>query len=223
MTVNTKNAPAATVTFSKAQIAGMAGCRTAAFNSGISRGALISAISSALGRTPLPALYRAAVREVQIGLMSAALVRKGDNRPEAELAEHCRERLANYAGFGSKGKVKPSQKGRRTKREEEAYGSARVQITALMKAANVTVPGGGTAKDSSQLRQPQQGSNASDNVVDIFAPLVRRFSKPAPMIAHCDRLVAALLGTVNRNAKITPNELKTAIQSLQEVTARLNA
>lgn len=192
--------------------------RTAAFQSGTSRNAVIAATFAACGAKPVLALYQAARLELQVGFMAAALARKGDNREGVALMDHCRSRLTEYAGFGGTGKLPGAMKGRRTKDEEAAYGSARVLTSGIMKEANVTVPearGGDTSKTRAPggkvaAGKAKPGAKASTD----SKPAVRRFKDKAPLIAHCQTLAQAMLANVDRNAAIAPIELKSAVQDI---------
>lgn len=203
--------------------AALANVRQSAFASGVSRSAVLAATFAACGAKPVLALYQGARLELQIGFMGAALARKGDNRAPDELMEHCRSRIVEYAGFGGTGSIRKDQKGRRTKDEEAAFGSARVLVSGIMKDAGVTVPearGG----DNSKTRTPRPAAKASKGKAPAAnengAPAVLRFKTAPEVVARCNVLAAALLATVNRNAAHAPNELKTIVQ---DVVARLKA
>jgi hypothetical protein len=132
-----------------AQHANLAPVRRAAFSAGVSRSAVVAAVATACGSRPSLSLYNATKLELQVGFMAAALRRKGDNREDAILFAHCLDRLQNYQGHGGSGKLRDGMKGRRSKDEEDAYGSARVLSSAIFKEANVRNPearGGDTSK-----------------------------------------------------------------------------
>ncbi len=209
-----------------ARRASLAGVRNAAFASGVSRTAVLAATLAACGKKPVLALYNAAKLELQIGFMGAALARKGDNREPATLMEHCRDRLANYAGFYGTGKLKSGQKGRRTKAEEDAYGSARVLVSSIMKDAGVTVPNGGAAKDTSQTRKPGGKTNVTAKASKAAAavadskPAIRRYKDKPALLEYLGIQAAAMLANINRNAAIAPIEAKSAVQ---EFHARIKA
>lgn len=202
----------------------LAGVRNAAFASGVSRTAVIAATFAACGKRPVLALYNAAKLELQIGFMGAALARKGDNREPVVLMEHCRDRLANYAGFGGSGKLKAGQKGRRTKQEEEAYASARVLVSGIMKDAGVTVPearGGNTAA----TRKPGGKTNVTAKAKAAAPaadakPAVRRYKDKPALVEYLGIQAAAMLANINRNAAIAPIEAKSAVQDFH---ARIRA
>lgn len=214
--LNKTNAPRLTA----ARKASLANVRNTAFQSGVSRNAVIAAVTAACGRRPVLTLYNAAKLELQIGLMASALARKGDNREPSTLMEHCRERLTFYAGFGGKGKLKAGQRGRRTKVEEDAYASARVTVSGIMRDAGVTVPesrGG----DRSKTRAPgRQAAKAAPKAANDSKPIVRRFAGKPALIDHFNVQAAALLANVNRNAAICPIELKSAVS---DFVARVKA
>lgn len=225
MVVNKKAAAKNAARFSAARKLALAGVSKAAFNSGTARNAVIAATFSAAGKKPVLALYRAIKLELQIGFMAAALARKGDNRAEATLIEHCRSRLTEYAGFGGTAKLKAGQKGRRTKAEEDAYGSARVLVSGVFKDAGVIVPetrGGDTSKTRGANTKPKAKA-AKQAANENEKPIVRRYKGKAELIQYATVQAAALLATVNRNAKFAPNELKTAIQDFATAVKALAA
>lgn len=206
------NKPKASAKFNAARRAALAGVRRAAFNSGTSRNAVIAAARAALGAKPILALYVAGKLELQIGFMAAALAAKGSNQEPEALMEHCRDRLANYQGFGGKAKLRQGMKGRRTKDEELAYGSARVSVSAILKDAGVRVPearGG----DTSKTRTPRPASKATAKAAsEPTRKVTPRFKDKPALIAYCNLQGAAMLATLNRNAAIAPVELKTLVQ-----------
>lgn len=223
MSVNKKPTArkARTRLLSSAAKAALAGCRKAAFQSGASRNAVIAAVSAALGRKPVLTLYNAGKLELQIGFMAAALARKGDNREPEALMAHCRDRLTLYAGFGGKGKLKQGQKGRRTREEEEAYASARVQVSGIMRDAKVNVPearGGNTAS----TRKPRAGAKATKGKpANDTKPVTRKYADKAALVAYLALQGKAMLTTLNKNAKIAPIELKSAVQDFNAALAKL--
>ena len=200
---------------SSARRASLAGVRNAAFASGVSRTAVLAATLAACGKRPVLALYNAAKLELQIGFMGAALARKGDNREPVVLMEHCRDRLANYAGFGGSGKLKAGQKGRRTKQEEEAYASARVLVSGIMKDAGVTVPearGGNTSATRKPGGKTNVTAKAKAQPAADAKSAVRRYKDKPALIAYLGIQAAAMLANINRNAAIAPIEAKSAVQ-----------
>lgn len=219
MSVNKKNArkPALTA----ARKTALAGVRRAAFNSGTSRNAVIAATRAALGTKPVLVLYVAGKLELQIGFMAAALAAKGDNREPEALMDHCRDRLANYQGFGGKAKLRAGQKGRRTKDEELAYGSARVSVSQIMKDAGVRVPesrGG----DTSKTRAPRPATKATAaKAAEPTRKANPKFKDKAQLIQYCQLQHAAMLATINKNAAIAPNELKSAVQDFGAALKKL--
>jgi hypothetical protein len=213
----------ASTTLTAARKALLAPVRNAAFAAGLSRNAVIEATRAALGPKPTLTLYNAGKLELQIGFMAAALVRKGDNRPDGELMEHCRVRLTQYAGFGGKQKLAKGQLGRRTKEEEAAYASARVRSSAIFKEAGVTVADkrGG---DTSKSRKPRAASNkASAKAAVSDKPAVRSYKGKDELVRYAGIQAAALLATVNRNAKIAPVELKSAVHDFHTAIKKLSA
>lgn len=205
------NKPKASAKFSAARRAALAGVRRAAFNSGTSRNAVIAAARAALGQKPVLALYVAGKLELQIGFMAAALAAKGSNLEPDALMEHCRDRLANYQGFGGKAKLRTGMKGRRNKDEELAYGSARVSVSAIMKDAAIRVPesrGG----DTSKTRAPRPAAKATAKAAADTRPTVRKYADKAALVHYASIQGAAMLATINKNAGIAPIELKSLVQ-----------
>lgn len=222
MAVNKKIArkPARRV-MSAARKENLASCRHAAFNSGVSRNALVASIRYACGPRPVQSLSDAVRFEVVIGLMAAALARKGDNRPEAELTEHCRTRLTKYQAHGGKGKLKPKMVGRRSKAEEDAYASARVQWSKLCSDAGVKLPTKSGSNSTGRKPRPAAKATAKQAANDS-KPTIRRYKDKAALISYANIQAAALLATINKNAAIAPNELKSAVQDFKAALAKLN-
>ena len=208
--------------FTAAQASNLKSVRNAAFQSGTSRNAVIAATFAALGKKPILALYNAGKLELQIGFMAAALARKGDNREPDTLMSDCRTKLTLYQGFGGQAKLRAGMKGRRTKVEEEAYGSARVQVTNIMRDAGVNVPearGGNT----SATRKPQASkANAKAKPSNERGPVTIK-AKTAEEFVHYALVQAkALQASLNRSAKAgVPSALGLAIG--QFVTAAIAA
>lgn len=204
-----------------ARKAALAGVRKAAFQSGASRNAVIAATFAALGKRPVLTLYNAGKLELQIGFMGAALARKGDNREPDVIMSDCRVKLASFAGFGGKGKLRKGQKGRRTRQEEEAYASARVQVSSIMREAAITVPetrGGNT----SQTRKPRAGEvKKAAKAANDAKPAVRKYADKAALVAYLTIQGKAMLATLNKNAKIAPVEAKSAVQDFNASLAKL--
>lgn len=203
----------------------LANVRKAAFASGAARSTVIAATFAACGKSPVLALYNATKVELQIGFMAAALARKGDNREPDALMEHCRDRLANFAGFGGTGKLKNGQKGRRTKVEEDAYGSARVLVSSIFKDAGVKVPearGG----DTSATRSPGGAAKGkapgkAEAPAKAEKPTTPRCKDKGELVAYLLLQSKAMLATINRNAKVAPIEAKSAVQDFAAALAKL--
>lgn len=191
-----------------ARVANLAAVRNAAFNSGTSRNAVLAATRAALGNKPVLALYDAARLELVIGFMAAALARKGDNREPETLMGDCRIKLTKYQGFGGKQKLRKGMAGRRTKQEEEAYASARVLISGIMKDAGVTVPG--KSGTNSKGRKPNAGKAKAETKPESNKP--RKFADKAALVQYLSLQGAAMLATINKNAALAPNEAKSAVQ-----------
>lgn len=221
MAVNKKNAKRRnSLAMTKARKENLASCRRAAFNSGVSRNALVASIRVACGPRPVQTLSDAVRFEVVIGLMAAALARKGDNRPESELTEHCRIRLTKYQAHGGKGKLKPKMLGRRTKVEEEAYASARVQWSKLCSDAGVKLPT--KSGSNSTGRKPRPASKATaKKAANDTRPVSRKFANKAALVTAFKTEAAAMLLGINNNASIAPNELKSAVQDFKAAIDKL--
>lgn len=209
MSVNKKKARKP-VALNKAQQTAMAGVTHAAFNAGQAREQAIATTAAALGKRPGLALYNAGKLALQVGFMAAALARKGDNRPTGELLKHCHSRLTEYAG-ATAAKVGKSQKGRRTAAEEAAYGSARVQVTGIMKAAGVTVPGGTGGGDTSKTRNASAKAKAKAKAKPETRPVARTFKSADSLVEYALIQAKALQGTWNKSAKVGPARLGKAI------------
>jgi hypothetical protein len=198
--------------FGEARLVALAGVRNAAFQSGTSRNAVIAATTAALGAKPPLSLYTAGKLELQIGFMAAALARKGDNRAPEALMSHCRDRLANYGGFGGTGKLRADQKGRRTKVEEEAYASARVSVSGIMRDAGVRVPetrGGDTSKTRA-ARPAAKAVKGAKVAANDTRPATPRFTDEAALVQY-----------VQLQAKAMLNALKSAVQDFQAAVKSL--
>lgn len=206
--------------FSTARKANLATCRHAAFNAGTSRNALVASIRVACGPRPVQTLSDAVRFETVLGLMAAALARKGDNRPESELTEHCRIRLTKYQAHGGKGKLKPKMLSRRTKVEEEAYASARVQWSKLCSDAGVKLPT--KSGSNSTGRKPRPASKATaKKAANDTRPVSRKFANKAALVTAFKTEAAAMLVAINKNAALAPNELKSAVQDFKAAIDKL--
>lgn len=210
-----------------ARKAALAPVRNAAFTSGKSGHAVDAAVKAALGRSPIKALYKAVRDELVIGFMAAALVNKGDNREDSVLLDDCRLKIgATYAGFGGKKKLGKGQVGRRTKPEEAAYLSARVSTSGVMRRAEVSVKGsesrGGDTSKTRNGRKPRPGSNQKEPANDAQKTSPRLDSKAA-LLSYLNLQGAAMLATINRNAKLAPIEAKSAVQELVAALKKIEA
>lgn len=208
MSVNKKKARRRAFNLTAARRETLATARHAAFTSGVSRNALCAAIRNACGTRPVLALADAVRFEVVLGLMAAALARQGDNRPEAMLTEHCRVRLTKYQGHGGKQKLRKGMLGRRTKAEEDAYASARVQWSKLCSDAGVKLPT--KSGSNSSGRKPRPSANAKP--ANDTRPVARKFADKAALLTAYRREGQAMLTGINKNAALAPNELKSAVQ-----------
>lgn len=220
MAVNKAKRAANALRMTEARKANLASCRNAAYLSGTSRGALCAAILAACGAKPVLALSDAVRLEVVVGLMASALSRKGDNRGRDVLMDHCRERITKYQGFGGKGNLRSGMKGRRTKGEEDAYLSARVQWSGLAKEAGVTLPKKSGSNSTGRTPRPAAKATAKQAANDS-KPSVRKYANKAALITYANVQAAALLATINKNAAIAPNELKSAVQDFKAAVGKL--
>jgi hypothetical protein len=198
----------------------------AAFASGESRARLLNTVAVVCGNKPALTLYNAVKLGIVVGFMASALARKGDNRTEAVLLSHCRDRVLNYQGASGTGKLRAGQKGRRTQTEEEAYSSARVLSSRIFKDAGVTVPearGGDTsgkgAKTGNNKGKPNAGKTKDKPAANNNdRPAVRTFKSAEKIVAYALIQAKAMQATLNRSAAHCPERLGTAInQFLSEV------
>lgn len=198
--------------------------RERALASGTSYAALVAAYRSAMGKRPSKTLYAAGTLELKAALMASALINAGDNRPHDELVNHCRERLTHYQGHGGKAKLRTGMKGRRTKAEELAYGSVRVQLSALNKAAGVANPesrGGDTSKTraSNGVKKGQGKKKAAANT--NTRPVSPKCKTAEQMVAYALTQAKALQATLNKSAGVCPAPLGEAINAF--VSAAIEA
>lgn len=222
MPVNKKNAKRRnTLAMTKARKANLAGCRHAAFNSGVSRNALVASIRVACGPRPVQTLSDAVRFEVVIGLMAAALARKGDNRPESDLTEHCRIRLTKWQAHGGKGKLKSKMLGRRSKTEEEAYASARVQWSKLCSDAGVKLPTKSGSNSTGRKPSPARKATNAKKAANDTRPISRKFVNKAALVTAFKTEAAKMLVAINENAALAPNELKSAVQDFKAAIDKL--
>lgn len=222
MAINKKNARRSNVlAMTKARKENLASCRRAAFNAGTSRNALVAAIKAACGSRPVQTLSDAVRFETVLGLMGAALARKGDNRPEAALTEHCRIRLTKYQAHGGKGKLKPKMLGRRTKVEEEAYASARVQWSKLCSDAGVKLPTKSGSNSTGRKPNPARKATNAKKAANDTRPVSRKFANKAALVTAFKTEAAAMLVAINKNAALAPNELKSAVQDFKAAIDKL--
>jgi hypothetical protein len=203
------------------QAAILAPIRNAAFNAGEARGNVIRRVQQGCGKRPALALYSAVKLQLQIGFMASALARGGDNRNDVALFKHCEERLTIYQGHGGTGKLREGMKGRRTKEEELAYGSARVLSSAIFKEAGVANPerrGGDTSK--TRNARPTKGkAEAKPNPNRV--PVMPKVKTPEAANDGLLRYAAALLAYTNKNAAVMSNPAKSAVEAFVKATKAL--
>jgi hypothetical protein len=193
--------------------------RDAGFNASTSSHKLAAAYRAALGKRPSLTLYRAGTLELKAALMSAALINGGDNRPFAELVDHCRDRITFYQGHGGTAPLRSGMKGRRSKVEELAYGSARVQMSTLNAKAGVSNPetrGGDTSKTRSA-----RTTKANAKKVDATKAKTPKLASREEAIKYFNTEAKAMLTICNRSAKNIPIEIKSAIQDFKAAIAKL--
>lgn len=198
--------------------------RTAGINAGTSSFALITAYRAALGKRPSLTLYRAGTLELKAALMASALINGGDNREHSVLVDHCRERLTHYQGFGGKAKLRDGMKGRRTKQEEAAYLSARVQMSGLNAKAGVANPeprGGDTSKTRNGVKKGQGKAQAKPAANVNTKPATPKCKTAEQMVAYALTQAKALQTVLNRSAAVCPAALGEAINAF--VSAAIEA
>lgn len=201
----------------KAQAVILSGVSSAAFNAGESRAKLVAHVRNACGNKPNLALFEAVGLAIVVGYMASALARKGDNRTEAVLIAHCRDRILNYQGAGGTGKLRAGQKGRRTKTEEDAYTSARVLKARIMRDADVKTPAGksgGTNKGKTKGTNKPKAKPTKAAANDA-KPAIRKMPNSAAVVDYAKIQAAALLANINKNAAIAPSWLKSAVQDFK--------
>lgn len=199
----------------KATAVAMSGVESAAFNAGESRACLIERVRVTCGPRPALALFEQAGLAIVIGYMASALARKGDNRPEKVLLAHCRDRILNYQGAGGTGKLRKGQKGRRTQTEEDAYTSARQLKMRIMRDANVATPKGKSGGHNAGKPSPNKGKVKAGKVQKEAVndkPAVRAYKDADAIVAYALAQANAMLLNINKNAKIAPSWLKSAVQ-----------
>lgn len=175
-----------------------------ALNEGTARNVAIAAIKAAGGNDPLVR------REYIAGRIGAGLRRLGSNLPDKELI------ASGYAIIDMAGKdaakVADGQS-RRSPEQERLYGAARVAWASVMRDAGI---GANKAKDTSKSRKARHGSNdnskAKAKPVNLRQALSPKVADGPKAVAHVSMAAAALLSFSNRNAKVMPPALITAIQ-----------
>lgn len=190
-----------------------------AFNSGEARSALLAEVANVCGAKPVLALYEKARLAIVVGFMASALARKGDNRTEAVLRAHCRDRILNYQGADGKGKLRQGQKGRRTQTEEDAYASARVLVSRIFSDAGVKVPtkSGSNSNSKAKAAAKKGASGKRTNANDKSAanandrPAVRKFGSAEKFVEYALIQGKAMQGSLNKSAAIVPERMGTAI------------
>jgi hypothetical protein len=206
----------------KARLASRAPVRVAAFKSATSRYAMLASVRAACGPRPVMALSEAVRLEVVVGLMSGYLARKGSNLSQDALFGECREAITKRQGFGGKQKLRKGMLGRRTKLQEDAYASARVQWSTIAKDAGVTLPAKSGSNSSGRKPQPAKNATAKQAANDS-KPVVRTYKSKDELVKYAGIQAAAMLATINRSAKIAPIELKSAVQDFQAAVKKLGA
>lgn len=194
---------------SKATAIAMAGVESAAFNAGEGRALLVERVRVACGPRPALKLYEATGLAMTVGYMASALARKGDNRPEAELRKHCRERILFYQGATGKAPLRNGQKGRRTPQEEEAYSSARVLKARIFADAKVATPTGKSGGHNKGKPSPNKGKastkKAAANSND--RPAITKFANRERYVGYLKLQAAALMANTTKNIVSSKNTI----------------
>lgn len=187
----------------------------AAFRSGTSKAELVANVLAVCGPRPPKALFARVRLEICVGLMAAALAAKGDNRPQAALFVHCRDRIQNYQGFGGKGQLRNGMKGRRTEIEEKAYKSSTVQLSGILGAASVRNP---------EARGGARGTNKPKSVgtkVDGRKMTAPRLDSSFAVNAKIQQHAVELLALINVNAKVRDNAAMSTVQDFYAAAKKL--
>lgn len=207
----------------KIEAAALGRCESAAFNAGESRARLLSTVSDACGKAPTLVLFEKVRLATVVGYMASALARKGDNRTEQVLRNHCRDRILNYQGANGSGKLRNGQKGRRTQVEEDAYSSARVLVSRLWQDAGVKVPTkSGVNSNSKAKAAAKKGATGKQTAKPETSdkPIMRKFGSAEKFVEYTLIQAKAMQGSHNKSAAIVPERLGTAINHfLSEVLA----
>lgn len=188
--------------FTAIQAGNLRAVTSAALNMGTSRTAAINALRAATGAKPLLTLWNGARDALIVGFMAAYMIRKGDNRPADELVERSRLVIGpTYAGATTKGKLPKSKVGRRSKPEEAAYLSARVQVSGLAKEAGVTIPKkSGTGQNGTPKGRKGKGGKGKGKP-ETTRPVVRTIKSADQLIEYFHGQAKALQATFQRSIK----------------------
>lgn len=204
-------------------------CAEAAFEAGESEAKLAALVFSACGSKPNLQTFDAIRHSVICGLMASALARKGDNRKSSEIIAHCATLLTKYQGFTGTAPVRDGMLGRRTEEQEKAYTSARVRWAGIVKAAEVTVPGGKSGGANNPKGAPAKGNAKASAVIAQGSAKVKdiiptpKFSNEKQAISWSKREAAAMLATINGSAKHVPSWLKSAVADFHAAVKKQSA
>jgi hypothetical protein len=182
-----------------------------AFTAGSATSALFRDVLAVCGAAPAKETYNAARLAIQSGAIASYLARKGEPGNRGALIKRGLACITKLAGADGVGELKKGQTGRRTTLEEKAYASARVLCTLAFREAGVTVPGGGAAK--SRTPKPAAKATAKKAAANNNRPAAAPKCKDGPAFAQYVGLqAAALLAAANKNAKVAPPAILSAIQ-----------
>lgn len=175
----------------------LASVAPASLNEATARNAAIAAVKAAGGNDPLVR------REYIAGRIGGGLRRLGSNATDAMLIKD------GYAVIDMAGKdasrVADGQT-RRSPEQERLYGAGRVAWSALLRDAGIVSM---TSRDTSKTRKPKAGANKK--AANNNRPASPKVKDASAALAHVVLQAAALLSFTNKNAKIMPPALSTAI------------
>lgn len=203
-----------TPTLKAARLA-LANVAPAAMGAREARDRLIAAI-----RLAYTAKTHDAVRtECMAGFVAAAIPSNGT--PAVRIANA--KTILLKAGAGGTGKLKKGQS-RRTDEEERAYSSARTLFARALKDAGLKTAetrGGSTATAKRKARMSK--ANAKPQAANSNRPASPKCKDKGSLIQYANIQAAALLATVNKNAKICPPQLSSAVQDFAKAVKALEA
>ena len=203
-----------TVAMRKAALSAVA---PAAFNEGVSRSALLTAIVAAYSKQTADEVRR----EYIAGRIASSRLLPATNAPVAERIANARLIMAKAGATGS-GKLKKGQS-RRTEVEERAYASARVLWSGILRDAGiktVVTQGGSKATGKRKAQAGRVKAKAAANNNRPASPKVRDL---AALLDYFQTQGKAMLATVTKNAKLVPPQLSSAVQDFNNAVTKLAA